>query len=117
MKKVAVNLVLSMATFAILALVFNATIGNGIRKGQHLQADIPAQKGRSVEEAKRVLGEPFRIVDFKTYKESLDVLSQSLEPDPPLIECHQVLDYQEFASVGMLFVKNGIVVGTYVGGT
>lgn len=101
----------------ILAAFLNATFGTEIRKAQKLGEDVRAQIGRTVVEAKQKLGEPVRTTDYKSYVDSAEGYARSLAPDPPIVECDYVLEYNQLTTIGMLYVKNGIVVQTYVGGT
>ena len=117
MKKAALNIGAILVMVTVMGFAFNETIGKDIRKGHQLREDIRAQRGKTILDAKRTLGEPFRTTEFGRYKESLASYSQSLEPDPPLVECDQVLEYQQLATVGMLFIRKGTIVETYVGGT
>ena len=51
------------------------------------------------------------------YRAARSIYASSLEPDPPLVECDHIYHFQEYATIGMLFVRNGVIIETYVGGT
>jgi hypothetical protein len=101
----------------VLGIVFNATIGETMRKEQRFAKIVKALEGKSLAQAKAALGKPFRTNDMTTYKQAHPGYVNSLEPDPPIVECDQVYQYQEYATLGFLFVRKGTVVQTYVGGT
>lgn len=117
MRKVAVNVVVTLMLFTVLAFSFNAIYDITVRKKHQFEKTVLAQKGRSIEAAMKTLGKPFRTMGFGQYKAHLPSYADSLWPDPPLVQCDQVYQYQEVATVGFLFVRNGIVVEIYVGGT
>jgi hypothetical protein len=117
MKRLAVNIAMTLVLFLIVGFSFDAIIGTMRRKEHRFGELVRAQKGRTREAAIQTLGKPSRIMGFGQYKERLPGIAGSFEPDPQLIECDQVYEYGVVATMGLLYVQNGIVVETYVGGT
>ena len=106
-----------LALCAVLGIVFNASFGENMRKEQRFKKIVQAQKGKTLAQAKTALGEPFRTDDMTAYRQAHSGYVNSLEPDPPIVDCDKVFEYQEYATLGFLFVRDGTVIETYVGGT
>ena len=117
MKKVVSNIGGAIISLTIIGLIFNFTIGNYLRREIQLGKTVRSQKGKTVKDAKLAVGEPYRIMDMKQYKDRQPGMARSFEPDPNLIECDLVYEYHEVATMGLLYVRKGIVIDTYVGGT
>ena len=117
MNKLALKFLVILAQCAVLGIVFNLSIGENWRREQRFGKLVRAQKGKSLEDAQRALGKPFRANDMTAYRAARSIYASSLEPDPPLVECDHIYHFQEYATIGMLFVRNGVIIETYVGGT
>ena len=117
MKRAVRNIVQVLILVAVLVIMFDLTIGQLSRKERAFGKNVRFQMGKNIEEAKLILGERYQVMDTKQYKERQPGMAGAFEPDPQLIECDLVYEYHEVATMGLLYVRNGIVIDTYVGGT
>ena len=117
MRKAVSNIVQVLIVVAVLVIIFDLTIGQLSQKERHFGMNVRAQKGKTVNEARLILGEPHQIVDMKQYQARLPGMAGSFEPDPKLIECDLVYEYHELATMGLLYIRKGDVIDVYVGGT
>lgn len=82
------------------------------------QTTTKSMMGKSRQDVLKEMGQPKASYSYKTYHdERHSTVVAGYEPDPPLIECDEVLEYSEMATLALIFVKNDIVIGTYSGGT
>lgn len=72
--------------------------------------------GSSKERALTVLGQPIAVHSGQTFNaEKLPGVRRSYEPDPPYVECDEVLEYRAGTRLVLVFCVRDVVVRVYTG--
>jgi len=118
MKKNWLDVVACFAGLLILGGFIAYSYGVPLSRAKMLSNDSSKTVGLSKQEVVGRFGPAEKTYSYSKYADSHQKdIAHSFEPDPPNADCDEVLQYSELATMALFFVKDGVVVKTYSGGT